>query len=93
MPMPSIEYLGIFATTLVVASFIFKDVVTLRVVNGMGAIAWIVYGLIAKAPSIALLNTIVLFIQIWHVAHAVVKAKEPTHEINVFVLKENDNER
>ena len=59
----NIEYLGFLATLLVIASFLFQNVVLIRGVNALGAILWIVYGILMGCPSVAVLNAVVVCIQ------------------------------
>ena len=46
-----IELLGYLATFFVAASFLFKSIVHLRVVNAIGAVLFVVYSLIIKYLS------------------------------------------
>ena len=46
-----IELLGYLATFFVAASFLFKSIVHLRVVNAIGAVLFVVYSLIIKTHS------------------------------------------
>ena len=46
-----IELLGYLATFFVAASFLFKSIVHLRVVNAIGAVLFVVYSLIIKCLS------------------------------------------
>ena len=43
-----IELLGYMATFFVAASFLFKSIIHLRVVNIIGAVLFVVYGLMIK---------------------------------------------
>lgn len=44
-----IEFLGYMATFFVAASFLFKSIVHLRIVNSIGAILFVIYSLIITA--------------------------------------------
>ena len=62
--MADVEYLGFLATLMVVISFMFQHVVLIRMVNGFGSLLFVVYGFLIHSPSVALLNTIVMCIQV-----------------------------
>ena len=49
-----IEFLGYMATFFVAASFLFKSIVHLRIVNSIGAMVFVIYSLIITAYPIAL---------------------------------------
>ena len=51
-----IELLGYTATFFVAASFLFKSIVSLRTVNCIGAILFVIYGLVKQTYPVALLN-------------------------------------
>ena len=48
----SIELLGYVATFFVAASFLFKSIVSLRTVNCIGAILFVIYGLLKGSRSV-----------------------------------------
>lgn len=60
----NIECLGLLATLLVVASFVFQSIVLIRLVNAAGAALFVVYGTLIHSPSVAILNVIVIGIQV-----------------------------
>ena len=63
-----IEILGYVATFFVAASFLFKSMMALRVVNTIGAVCFVIYSLLIGAYPVALLNaflTLVNLYQIW----------------------------
>lgn len=51
-----IELLGYIATILVAASFLLKDVIKLRLVNAIGAVCFVVYGVLVETYPVVLLN-------------------------------------
>lgn len=61
--MPDAEYLGFLAALLVVASFFFQNAVLGRVVCVVGAVLWIAYGILVGSASIAVFNSVLVFIQ------------------------------
>ena len=62
--MDSIEILGWFATSLVLASFMFKDMFKLRFTNLMSAIAWAIYALLQKDNPLIVVNLLIISIHL-----------------------------
>lgn len=60
------EILGIIASTLVLISFLFKKERSIRLVNILGAIMFVIYGLLINALSVWLLNGILIFIHLYY---------------------------
>ena len=61
----SIELLGYVATFFVAASFLFKSIVPLRIVNSIGAALFVVYALITQTYPVALLNAFLVVVHIY----------------------------
>ncbi|QEH49312.1 YgjV family protein [Aggregatibacter actinomycetemcomitans] len=61
----SFEILGYVATLIVAASFLFKSIVPLRIVNGIGAALFVVYALITQTYPVALLNAFLVVVHIY----------------------------
>jgi len=61
----SIELLGYVATFFVAASFLFKSIVSLRTVNCIGAILFVVYGLLKGSYPVALLNIFLVLVNVY----------------------------
>lgn len=59
-----IEGLGYLATVVTLVSMVVRDMVTLRLVNSIGCILWIGYGLSKGDTPILLVNGIILGIHI-----------------------------
>lgn len=63
----TIEYIGYLGTALVTLSFAFSNIRTLRIVNSMGAVIFVIYGmLLHMAKPIILTNLIIFAINIYH---------------------------
>ena len=60
------DWIGYLAMFLVVSSFIFSDVKKLRIVNLLGAAAFISYGYMIGAIPIIITNTVIITIQVYH---------------------------
>ena len=61
------EIIGIIATLFVLLSFLFKDAKTIRTVNIIGAILFVVYGWNLHALSVWLLNGVLVAIHILYI--------------------------
>lgn len=60
-----IELLGYIATFFVAASFLFKSIVHLRIVNSIGAVFFVIYGVIIGAYPVALLNAFLVCVNLY----------------------------
>ncbi len=63
--MDFIELLGYTATFFVAASFLFKSIVSLRTVNCIGAILFVIYGLVKQTYPVALLNIFLVAVNLY----------------------------
>lgn len=70
------DWVGYLAMVLVISSFVFKDILKLRMVNLIGAIAFISYGILLDAWPIIITNSIIIFIQVYYL----LKPKMVTNE-------------
>lgn len=72
----TIEYIGYLGTAFVTFSFAFSNIRTLRIVNSIGAIIFIVYGmLLHMAKPIILTNLIIFAINAYHLSKGLFKQK------------------
>ncbi len=60
-----IEGLGYFATVVTLVSMMVKDMVYLRVINSVGCLLWIGYGMMSESIPVLMVNTIILGIHIF----------------------------
>jgi hypothetical protein len=60
-----IEGLGYFATLVTLVSMMVKDMVYLRVINSVGCLLWIGYGMMTESIPVLMVNTIILAIHIF----------------------------
>ena len=51
-----VEWLGLLAAALVLVSFLMKDERTIRIVNIVGAVVFVVYGILIKSASVWVMN-------------------------------------
>lgn len=63
-----VEVIGILATVFIVAGFAFKDEKTIRIVNMIGAVFFVIYGISISALSVWLSNGILILIHIYHLS-------------------------
>lgn len=65
-----IEMLGYVATIIVAISFLMKDVVKLRLVNSVGCLCFVLYGVWIGAIPVALLNGLIVAINAYYVINS-----------------------
>ena len=64
------EIFGYIGTVLILVSFLIEDVFRLRLVNTLGAIFWLVYGLgISAGPTIVVNVCVILIHSYWFYKH------------------------
>ncbi|WP_379967316.1 uroporphyrinogen decarboxylase [Epilithonimonas sp. UC225_85] len=62
------EYVGYLASAFVVVSFLLKNITTLRTVNLLGCICFVIYGVYSGMLwPIIIPNAILAFIQVYHI--------------------------
>ena len=60
-----VEILGIIATLFVLAAFMLNDVKQIRIVDLIGAILFVIYGILIHSISVSLLNGILIIIHLY----------------------------
>lgn len=65
MELNMIEILGYLAGVLVAVSFLFKDIVFIRIINGIGAILFVIYAVCIQAYPVAGLNAFLVLVHIY----------------------------
>jgi len=60
-----IEGLGYVATIVTLISMMVKDMVFLRVINSVGCLLWIGYGMLSESIPVLIVNTVILGIHIF----------------------------
>jgi len=61
-----VEILGIVASLFVISAFLFKNVKTIRILDGVGALLYIVYGILIHSYANILLNSVLVAVQLYH---------------------------
>lgn len=64
----SYEILGVIASLLVLISFSMRKAKDIRMINILGAIIFVIYGLLINAFSVWFLNGILVFIHIYYLS-------------------------
>ena len=60
-----IEILGIVASMFIILAFLFKDVRIIRILDCVGALLYVVYGILINSWSNIFLNSVLILIQIY----------------------------
>ncbi|WP_373777785.1 YgjV family protein [Glaesserella sp.] len=69
--MNGIEILGYVAMVLVAGSFLLKDVIKLRIVNSLGAICFVIYGLLIDSIPVTGLNIFVVCVNAYYIVKGI----------------------
>ena len=59
------EWIGIAGSIAIIVAFLFKDVVKIRIADAIGALLFIIYGVLIHSFSNVLLNTVLILVQIF----------------------------
>jgi uncharacterized protein with PQ loop repeat len=65
-----IDFIGYLAPVFVVLSFLFKDLKKLRMVNSVGCVLFVIYGLFIAAYPVVIANGIIVCVNIWQMFFA-----------------------
>lgn len=60
------ELIGLMATTFVLISFLMKKARTIRLVNIVGAMLFVIYGLLIHSLSVWVMNGALIFVHIYY---------------------------
>jgi hypothetical protein len=61
------DFIGYAASVLVAVSLLFSSMLRLRLLNLAGSAVFIVYGLLIEAYPVALTNTFIFGVNVWHI--------------------------
>lgn len=75
MNIPWIEWVGYVASIMIVISLIMTSVVSLRIVNTIGCILFVIYGLTTGAYPVAIANSLIVFINFYHLYRLKIEAE------------------
>ena len=73
-----VEVFGYVASTLVLISFLFKNIKLIRIVNVCGAAFFVLYGLLTKTYPTMLMNFALIFVHFYYLF----KVRKKTEENN-----------
>ena len=59
-----IEVIGIVATIVVLLSFFCSDIKKIRVINGIGSVLFVIYGVLIHSISVSILNFCIIIVQV-----------------------------
>lgn len=60
-----IEVLGILASLFIILAFLFKDIRIIRILDCVGALLYVIYGILIHSSANIFLNTVLILIQIY----------------------------
>lgn len=60
------EIIGYGASLLIAISLMMKSLLRLRIINGLGALVFVIYGILIKAYPVVVLNGIIVFIDLFY---------------------------
>lgn len=63
-----VELLGIIASLFVISAFLFKNVKIIRILDGIGALLYVIYGVLIHSYANILLNIVLIIVQIYHLS-------------------------
>ena len=73
------EWLGIIASTIVLVSFLTTNQIKTRIINSVGCVGFIIYGLMLPAYSTAFMNIAMLVVHIVFLAKHFIKRHKERH--------------
>lgn len=74
-----IEILGILSTLFIVAAFICKNITYIRILDAVGALGFVVYGIVTKTWSTAALNFVLIIVNVVHL----IKTKKHNKDVSI----------
>ncbi len=74
--MEPIEWIGIIASVIIVISFFMKDIYWVRMINIIGAIMMVIYGIVIGAMSVYILNGMLVLVHIYYLVQYIVQKKQ-----------------
>lgn len=60
------ELIGYLASVFIVLSFLFSNVKTIRIINALGCLCFVIYAFYFKAWPVLIPNGILLFVQLYY---------------------------
>ncbi len=63
-----LELIGYTASLLIAISLMMKSLIRLRILNGIGALVFVIYGILIKAYPVAVLNGLIVVIDVYYLS-------------------------
>lgn len=61
-----VEWIGYLASILIVISLMMTNIIKLRIINSVGCIVFVIYGLLVKSYPVALSNLAIVLINLYN---------------------------
>lgn len=71
-----IELIGLVSTLFVLISFLFDDIMLIRILNMVGSILFVVYGILSGSLSVWILNGCLVFVHLYYIIKYLKVSKE-----------------
>jgi len=71
-----IEIVGWIGNILIITQFLQKDMLKLRIFGVLGGVVWLGYAVILGTVSLAVLNFIIIGIQVYHIRKILIEKKK-----------------
>ena len=75
MTFETLDIVGWIATVIIICSFLINNMLWLRIVNLVGALLWLTYGILDLSSSIIFLNVVIVSIQLFKITSILKKRK------------------
>ncbi len=75
MTFETLDIVGWIATVIIICSFLINNMLWLGIVNLVGAILWLTYGILDLSSSIIFLNVVIVSIQLFKITSILKKRK------------------
>ena len=86
-----IEVIGWVGNVLVITQFLQKDMLKLRIYGVLGGLVWLGVAVMMNSISLAMLNVIIIGIQIYHIRKIKKEEKKPQWDKPLNDIREGDD--
>lgn len=80
---PLTEWIGYAASALILISMMMASVLRLRVINLVGSLLFVVYGIVIQAYPVSFMNGCIAVVNIWYIFHIRKKSRLEWHVVEV----------
>lgn len=60
------DIVGYLASVFIILSFVFSNIKTIRIINSIGCVCFVIYAAVYKAWPVLIPNAILLFVQVYY---------------------------